>query len=147
MNPVKGEVSFPVDDKTYILQFTIDAICSLEAENGKGIIGLISELQDPSKVSLTLARQMLWAGLQEHHPEITVKEAGELIPAAGGMMSVMRMFEKAFKAAFPELKEGDARPRKAGGLKNGTGPHSTASGAATIGTTKRSGERHLAKSS
>lgn len=146
MNPHKGEVQFSAGGKNYTLRFSIDAICALEGETGRGIVALISELQDPDKMSLRLARQVLWAGLQEHHPELTVKEAGELIPKAGGMLKVMETFGAAFSAAFPQEKDDSPRPQKAGSPRNGTGPHSTVPGVASGGTTKASGEKPLSKS-
>jgi hypothetical protein len=129
-NPNKGEIAFDVDGKRYTLRYSIDAICSLEAEAGKGMVALIGELQDPSKMSLTLARQVLWAGLLEHHPELTVKEAGELIPAAGGLMKIVSLFNEAFEANFTQA-EGKQNPRKAGSRRNGTGPRSSKAGQAS----------------
>lgn len=142
INPHKGEVAFEANGQRYVLQFSIDAVCTLEGETGKGFVALVEELeQNPS---LTLMRQLLWAGLLERHPDITLKEAGELIPAAGGLVGAMDLFNKAFTAAFE--KPGDKpRPRKAGSPKNGIGPHSTATGAASSVTTNPSGERHPAK--
>lgn len=130
-NPHKGEVAFDADGKRYVLRYSIDAICQLEAETGKGIVALISDLESPERMSVTLARQVLWAGLTEHHPNITVKDAGELIAAAGGLVRIVSLFGEAFAAAFPQ-PEGKQNPRKAGSPKaSGTGPRSTASGRAS----------------
>lgn len=147
MNPHKGEVAFDAGGKQYVLRFSIDAICALEAEAGKGILAIVNELQNTEKMSLSLARQILWAGLQENHPELTPKEAGELIPEAGGMSKVYELFGEAFQSSFPQLKGGSAHPRKAGSLKNGIGPHSSVRGAGSTATTKASGEKHQGKSS
>lgn len=141
-NPHKGEVAFEANGERYVLQFSIDAICALEAETGKGIIGLVAEFQDPDKMSVTLARQILWAGLREHHPELSVKEAGELIPAAGGIAELIKLFGEAFSASFPQPKANGSRPQKAGSPRNGIGPHSTVTGAVSGGTTNPSGEKH-----
>jgi hypothetical protein len=144
-NPHKGEIAFEAEGRSYVLRFSIDAICQLEAETNRGIVSLIGELQDPEKMSLTMVRRILWAGLQEHQPDLSLKDAGELIPAAGGMANLLVMFGKAFSASFPALKEDGPRPRKAGGPRNGIGPHSTGSGAALVETTKASGARHHGK--
>lgn len=126
INPHKGEVSFEADGQRFVLQYSIDAVCTLEGETGKGFVALVEELeQNPS---LTLMRQMLWAGLLERHPDITLKEAGELIPAAGGLVGAMVLFNKAFQVAFP-APDDKPRPRKAGSPKNGTGPQSIKHGA------------------
>lgn len=147
MNPVKGEVSFVADERTYTLKFSIDAICALEAETSKGIIALTTDLQNPEKMTITVARQILWAGLREHHPDITLKEAGELIPLAGGLSAIMALTAQAMSSAFPRSKEPGSRPQKAGSPKNGIGPRSTVAGAGSDGKTSPSGERHHAKSS
>lgn len=125
-NQHKGEVAFDADGKQYTLRYSIDAICCLETETGKGIVALLSEFQDSDKITLTLARQMMWAGLREHHPEVTVKEAGELIVAAGGLMKFIEVLNNSFAASFG-LEEGKKNPRKAGG-QNGTGLRSTRPG-------------------
>jgi len=146
-NPHKGEVAFEADGISYVLRFSIDAICQLEELTGKGIVTLIGELQDPEKMSLSLARQVLWAGLQEQQPHIGVKEAGELITAAGGMAKIISLFGTAFTASFPPAQSNSSRPRKAGNPKNGIGPRSTGIGRVSDATTKAFGEKLPAKSS
>lgn len=140
-NPHKGEVAFEADGKRYILQFSIDALCNLEAEAGKGIVALISDINDPMTMSLTRLRQMLWAGLLQHQPDTTIEGAGELIPKAGGLLALREKIAEAFAAAFPDAsKETKARPRKAGNPKNGIGPHSTAHGVASDMSQSTSGD-------
>jgi hypothetical protein len=143
INPHKGEISFESNGQRYVLQYSIDAICTLEGETGKGIVALATELE--KSPSMTLMRQLIWAGLLEHHPDMTLKEAGELILAAGGLVGAMSLFNKAFAGAF-EKQDEKPRPRKAGSPKNGIGPHSTATGAASSAMTSPSGERRPAKS-
>lgn len=128
-NPHKGEVAFKAGDATYTLRFSIDALCSLEDITGKGIIALSNELSNAERLSVTLLRQVLWAGLQEHHKGLDLKEAGELIAAAGGVVAMVEIIARAFEATFPEKKgDGVAHPPKAG--QPGTGPRSSVRGAA-----------------
>jgi hypothetical protein len=145
MNAHKGEVPFEANGQHYTLRFSIDAICALEEGTKRGIIALTSDMQNPDKMSITLARQFLWAGLQEKHPDLTVKEAGELIPAAGGLLAVIALLREGLSAAFPKSKDESPRPQKAGSSKNGIGPHSTAAGAASGEMKNRSGVEHPAK--
>lgn len=110
----KGEVAFVVGKKTYVLQYTYDAICQLEETTGKTLIELASEMQDIKTLRMTRVREIFHAGLIEHHPDITVKQAGELILAAGGAIAVMGKFNEALIAAFPKAEDGDGtRPPKA----------------------------------
>lgn len=113
-NPLKGEVELLVGDKSLILRFSVDAICSLEERLGKGFPAIAGDLQDPAKVTITLVRHLLHAGLSEFQPDITLKEAGELIVPAGGMVKVLEQVSKAITAAFPQQAEasGTRRPPK-----------------------------------
>lgn len=116
-NKQRGEVSLKAGDESYILRYSIDAICVMEGELGKGFAAIAGELSNPDKISITLARAVLWAGLKEHHSDITLKEAGELIPAAGGLTSIMFVISEALTHAFPdnEKKTNAARPQKEAG--------------------------------
>lgn len=128
-NPHKGEVAFEADGATYTLCFSIDALCSLEEATGKGIIAISNELSDADRLSLSMIRNVLWAGLQAHHPKIDLKKAGELIISAGGLPTMIGVISKAFAQAFPEPEsDAAARPPIAG--QNGTGPRSTVRGVA-----------------
>jgi hypothetical protein len=139
MNPVKGEVGFEAGGESYTLRYSIDALCELEAAAGMGTPAIARVLADEDKLSLTLLRQIMWAGLRDHHPDVDLKAAGELIVLAGGASVVMGFVERAFELAFPPPQEGDARPQTPGG-PNGIGPASTKRGAASGGTKKHSGE-------
>lgn len=122
-NPHKGEVSFDAGGKSYTLSFSVDAICKLEgACDGRGIVALSDELSDMQRVSMTLLRKVMWAGLQEHHSDIDLKAAGELIVAAGGMIVAVGIIGKAFMLAFPQAKDGESPPPMPG--LDGTGPAS-----------------------
>ena len=126
MNPNKGEIELKAGDKIYVLRYSIDAICSLEEKTGKSFPTLAAEMGDPNKFTVTLVRSMLHAGLADAQPDITLKEAGEIIIAAGGMVDVMNKVGEALQAAFPDAEaSGTPRPRnRADRRKVGTGPAS-----------------------
>ncbi len=113
MNPHKGEVELKAGDRVYVLRFSIDAICQLEATTGKPFAVTALEMTDPTKASMTLVRTLLHAGLQERHPDLGLKEAGEVIIAAGGMTVVTTKVFEAFALAFPQPEaSGTPRPTK-----------------------------------
>lgn len=58
--------------KTLHMQYTINSLFAMEERAGMPLDQLFER-----KYSAT--RLLLWAGLVEHQPEITVQEAGELI--------------------------------------------------------------------
>ena len=110
-NPHKGEVEIKAGEATYTLRFSIDAICSLEAATGKPFTACAVEMTDAKTASMTLVRLLLHAGLKENHPQISLKESGEIIPAAGGMLVVTEKVFEAFALAFPAPEASDsARP-------------------------------------
>ncbi|MCK1541448.1 hypothetical protein IVB12_05505 [Bradyrhizobium sp. 179] len=120
-NPHKGEVEIVADDRTYTLQYSIDALCSMEAALGKNFTAIAAEMSSPSRISVSMVRQLLYSGLQERHPELTLKEAGELIPAAGGMLKVMTKVTEAISVAFPEAKKDSKPGPQQGPRRAGTG--------------------------
>lgn len=120
-NPIKGEIELLARDKTYILRFSIDAICSLEERLGKGFPAIAAEMADPSRITISLARHLLFAALSEKQPDITLKEAGELIAGAGGMVEVVTKVSEAISAAFPDAEaRGTKSPRKRAGNRTGS---------------------------
>lgn len=84
-NPLKGEVAFEAAGARWVLAFTIDAICGLEARVARThpridtMSLIVANLQ--ARAPVWLARTVLHVGLSKHHPELTEQEAGELIPA------------------------------------------------------------------
>lgn len=125
-NPEKGEIAFEANGTTYTLQFTIDAICTLEGLLDKSIFQ-ISALLAANRV--TAVRAALWAGLLTHHPKITVQQAGNLLPVLK-VDGAITMIGKALEAAFgaeEAASEGEASPPTPG--EAGTGDASSATGA------------------
>lgn len=121
-NPHKGVVELKAGEATYVLRYSIDAICSLEERLDKGFPAIVGEMSNPSTMRLTAVREVLLAGLQEHHPEITLKQAGELIVTAGGAVVVLGKVNEAFAAAFPEAEAGDKKsPRQRANGRQPTG--------------------------
>ena len=55
-------------------------------------------------------RDVMWAGLRESHPHITVVEAGDLIVAMGGLQVAIVRIGEACIASFPAAGDDGARP-------------------------------------
>ena len=120
-NPLKGEVELVVgegaeDETTYVMRLSIDAIVHAENLLDKSINDML-----PTLDRIGTLRALLWASLREHHEDVSLLDAGELIVAAGADV-VMGKIAQALKAAFPEQKAGATRPRRA--ARNGTGKRS-----------------------
>lgn len=122
MNPHKGDVALQAGNASYTLRFSIDALCHLELTTGQPFTAAAVRMAQPSTATMTLARHLLHAALLEHHPEISLKEAGEIIPAAGGLGPVTVLVFEAFRRAFPTPEaSGTARPTRAARRRAGTG--------------------------
>jgi hypothetical protein len=75
-NPETGVVSFEASGEAYRLQFSIDAICTLEDLLDKSVADIGVQM---ARGRIGTIRAALWAGLREHHPKVTLKDAGELL--------------------------------------------------------------------
>lgn len=113
-NPHRGgPVEFQAAGATYQLRYSIDAICRLEAATGLTFPAIAVQLGQASKVSVSLMRHVLHAGLFDHHPELDLRAAGELIATAGGIAPLMKKVDQAIALAFPSEASGTPNPPKA----------------------------------
>lgn len=100
-NPTRGTVSFQALDRTYVLEYGVNALCELEDAFGCDVSEIGKKLK--GNFGLKSIRTMLWAGLQDHPENGAPDEA-----AAGHIMDDLGILEagqkvgEAFKLAFPE---------------------------------------------
>lgn len=99
-NAMKGEAEVKLADGR-ILRLAFDANAWVEVEDllGKPTPEIIDELQS-GKAYMRTQRALMWGGLRKHHPEIEIKEAGELLTEAAEQMS------KALQGGMPQDGEG-----------------------------------------
>lgn len=93
MHPA-GETVFEADGAQWRLRFDLNALCHVEDRLGASLDALQARLAQPGARDL---RALLWAGLQRHHPEVTLEQAGRLCDVAQAGEAVGR----ALAAAFP----------------------------------------------
>ena len=75
-----------IGNKSYELKFTVNAMAELEDMTGQEIGNLLSGGQ------FKMLRYLMWAGLIENNPELTVKSAGALVEEylqSGGALDVL----------------------------------------------------------
>lgn len=130
-NPHKGEVAFAAGGKTYTLVYNTNALCELEEETGRGFTDIMLEFQawatptgddgkpadeTPEQIAarvksmrLGLVRAVFWAGLREHHEQITVKQAGNLMTEVGGMLGAITLISRGFTAMLPAVDNDEGR--------------------------------------
>jgi hypothetical protein len=138
-NAELGEVGFEAAGKKYIWIFSVGAMIALEEHLDRGIIDITEELQSwlppfemidgkavpkaetpeqikarNSKMRLGFCRSLFWSGLQDHHSEIDIKAAGEVMKALGGMVPTLGVILKG--VGLSKVEEGEAaavaNPRK-----------------------------------
>lgn len=136
-NPLKGETTVSTVDKTYRLVFDVNALCMMEAALG-GTAAIIVVERLAKERRFTDLRILLWAGLQEFHDDLDVRDAGRLISEIG-MEDLTSKILGAISAAFPTPKtkgkgkggdKGAVDPKQAADqTAAGTGSNSTEPGA------------------
>lgn len=107
-NKFKGEVALQAGDKTYILDLSFNAMCHLEDHFDKGIIEIgqmLADMQsDPSKLRAKTIRAVLWGAMIEHQPQVTEKEAGQVVSTVG-FAKVFKALTDALLAANPDASD------------------------------------------
>jgi len=114
-NPHRGAVALQAGKSAFTLSFSVNALCELEDALGLPVAKIAAGMNDPENVRLKTVRALVWAALRDHHEEISLKEAGEIINDAG-IPACMEKIGQAFQLAFPdqpEAQEEGARPQKA----------------------------------
>ena len=106
-NPHRGEASFEVEGKAYRVRFSWNAAAEYEEAAGKPLSDALFDIAR-ERLSARSLRAMLWAGLQEHHQEVTLKDAGRLIDKMG-RKEAQRVMGVALRYFFPELEPAEER--------------------------------------
>ena len=116
-NPHRGEVEMKAPSGTFTLRLSINAIAEIENLLDQGINEIAASLADASRMRLATLRAIVWGGLRENHPDLTLFAAGDLISEVG-VDGITDAVQQAFTLAFPKADD-DSPPPKAG--QGGTG--------------------------
>jgi hypothetical protein len=106
-NPHRGETSFEVEGKAYRVRFSWNAAAAYEEAAGRPLSEALLDVAR-ERFSAKSLRAMLWAGLQDEHPDLTLKEAGRLIDKLG-RKEAQRLMGVALRYFFPELDREEAK--------------------------------------
>ena len=119
----KGTVTLEVGGKAYTLCLTLNALCELEdlLSTPKEQVTFQQVTAMAEKGSLRHIRAVIWAALRDHHPEMSLRDAGQLIQDIGMGAMTAHLTDLAASMAPDEedAKElahataGRKRPRKA----------------------------------
>lgn len=98
---LKGAVKFTHAGKSFTLQLDFNAICDFgDAIGVDGVARL--EVIGTKPLTGKETRALFWAALQEHHPEIDLREAGRMVMACQAELMA------AMQAMLPDADEGAA---------------------------------------
>jgi hypothetical protein len=126
-NRQRGEVTLTLDGHDYILRLTVEATAQLEDACSTPD----KEMFFPDiyarvlKGSAKHTRLFVWALLREHHPKMTVGDAGALIDAAGGMVGFAGQVAAVMKTTEPDPEDAPRPPVAQAVTHAGTGARST----------------------
>ena len=110
-NPLRGEASFEVEGKPYRVKFDWNAAAEYEDATGRALSDALLDVAK-QRLSAKSLRAFLWAGLQANHPEVAIRDAGDIL-AKIGRKEAQRVMGVAMRYYFPELEEGkDPDPLK-----------------------------------
>jgi hypothetical protein len=98
-NEARGEREFEAYGKRYILKFSAKALAELESALGLPILAMADKFT-AGRAGIRELRALLWAGLVEGQPGLTLADAGRLIDEVG-IREVIGETLAAFEAAFP----------------------------------------------
>lgn len=121
-NRAKGEAGIEVDGQSFVLAYNVNAMCEIEYVLAMSTDAILTSLT--RSPALHIVRALLWGGLRQHHPDLTLAAAGELMEKMGGSGPALEKIGEGLVSAFPDPpKEGKAaRPRK--GARAGIGTRS-----------------------
>jgi hypothetical protein len=110
-NNHRGSVALQAGSVPYTLSFSVNALCELEDAFNQPVAKIAETLGKPESIRLSTVRTLVWAALRDHHEEMDIKAAGDVVTDAG-MAKTMAAIGKAFELAFP-APSGKENPRKA----------------------------------
>jgi hypothetical protein len=103
----------------YTLTLNVNALCDLEEALGvddvNEVLAKLAMLQE--KPSLRTLRTIFAVALRQDHPEVTERQAGDLLSDVG-LEVASEVLGKAIALAFPDPSEDEGKAKPAGAGKN-----------------------------
>ncbi|WP_417257353.1 GTA-gp10 family protein [Celeribacter sp.] len=77
-NGFKGEISLKYEGEDYTMVLDFNALCDFEGETGKNALTALDGMES-GNVSASDLRALMWAGLRQNHPDMTLALAGSIL--------------------------------------------------------------------
>lgn len=102
MTNAPRDVVIDVNGKAYTLRLDLNAICTLEdvLSTPEHPVTFREALDLIEQKSLRATRALVWAGLRQHHPTMSIEDAGDLLLEMGGVDGIDRKIGDAVAAAM-----------------------------------------------
>lgn len=142
-NREEGELSLTIKGRTYTLVLNTGAMAALEDLFSTPSQDVLWDTlwARVLRGSVRTVRGLIWAMLQTHHPDVTLKAAGQLIDDAGGFAGLTAVLQQAGVSAVPDAQDvadlgvPNNPPAARVSRRRGTGAGSTSTrgGSASVG--------------
>lgn len=98
-NPERGELTFVVKGKSYVLKLTMKALVALQKRTGKTFGELLTAI---AKLDVEALSELVWMMLQTHHAKEFENQDSVLdfIDQAGGFANVVKTVGEALQAGM-----------------------------------------------
>jgi hypothetical protein len=113
-NRIKGPAQLKLSDgRVLTLEYDFDGLIALEEASGMKMPEVYAEMKRLERTkeppSMRLSRAIIYGGLQQHHPEMGLKEVGNLIlHETDALQQAMMAFGGAHGPAGTEEEEGSS---------------------------------------
>jgi hypothetical protein len=125
-NSLRGDIEFKAGASSYTMHFSTNALRQLEEMLDMSTTKIVKLANDPENFRLSTLQKIFWAGLQDHHPGLTMDDVTEIwkyqLPN-----ETSEIITKALNATF-EPEDSSARPPQQTATQGPNGKHSSPSG-------------------
>jgi len=115
-NSHRGDTQITVGQETYTLCYDLNACALVMDQLGLSRFEELAERTQDTGMGLSDIRYIMWAGLQRHHPELTVNEVGAI---EWDLVEVGSILAEAFQRGLlrespPDIEKKVTRQKKTG---------------------------------
>lgn len=103
-NKIKGDVTLTHNGRRYTLRLDMNALADFETATGLNAVEVMG-----GQLSISLMRSLMHAGLQAAHPEVTLREAGEILQTNAKALG--QAIASAFPDVGPDEGNGETAPK------------------------------------
>lgn len=82
-NANRGDVELVAGIHTFTLRISMNAMCDMESVLGAKAQSIIAEFGGGQDASISTVRGVLWGAMREHHPNMTLHMAGQVLDEVG----------------------------------------------------------------